>query len=269
MFGYVTTNLKTLSKEDKEKYRAHYCGLCHALRENYGRLGQMALNYDITFMYIFLSEVYSEKTTLSKTKCFPHPIKEHTFAKNCFAEYCASVNIMLFYLKFLDNWNDDKNIISLTESKLYYKKYQKACKNYPEKANAIKESLEALSRIEKDNILNPDIASQTFGHLMGSVFAVFEDDKKEKLYNFGFALGKFIYIMDACVDLKHDIKHQSYNPMIFTDSGCFEEILKMLMNDCLKALSELGVSDTLVNNILLEGIWTRFYMKFFKEKKDE
>ncbi len=269
MFGYVTTNLKTLSQTDKERYRAYYCGLCHALKEDYGRLGQMALNYDVTFLYIFLSVYYKQSENFLKTKCVLHPIKEHSFAENSFAGYCAAVNIMLFYLKFLDNWNDDKNLLSLAESKMYKKSFNKACKMYPDKANAIKESLDELAKIEKDNILNPDIAAKTFGNLMGSLFAAVNDGNKNKLYSFGFALGKFIYIMDACVDLKHDIKHQSYNPMIFTQSKDFEPILKMLMTDCIKALTDLNISDTLIQNILCEGIWTRFYMKFFKEKKDE
>ena len=36
MFGFVVADAGALSEEEKERYRAVYCGLCFALRDRYG-----------------------------------------------------------------------------------------------------------------------------------------------------------------------------------------------------------------------------------------
>ena len=36
MFGFVAADAGALSEEEKERYRAVYCGLCLALRDRYG-----------------------------------------------------------------------------------------------------------------------------------------------------------------------------------------------------------------------------------------
>ena len=37
MFGYVVINRKELSKEELNKYKSYYCGLCNGLEEKYGK----------------------------------------------------------------------------------------------------------------------------------------------------------------------------------------------------------------------------------------
>ena len=50
MFGYVMANRPELKIREYDRYRAYYCGLCRALKKEYGLLGRLTLNYDMTFL---------------------------------------------------------------------------------------------------------------------------------------------------------------------------------------------------------------------------
>lgn len=47
---------------------------------------------------------------------------------------------------------------------------------------------------------------------MGEITVIQKDEYSERLRRFGNALGRFIYIMDACIDLKSDIKRNAIIP---------------------------------------------------------
>ena len=55
MFGYVRPPLEDLSQEESERFRRAYCGLCHTLGERFGLGARFILNYDFTYLAIFLS----------------------------------------------------------------------------------------------------------------------------------------------------------------------------------------------------------------------
>lgn len=70
--------------------------------------------------------------------------------------------------------------------------------------------------------------------MFGEVFTPYEDEFSEKLRNFGDALGRFIYILDACIDLEKDIKHKKYNPLITYSKAEFDDMLNLLLADCVE-----------------------------------
>ena len=62
MFGYITVNQQELKIREYDMYRSYYCGLCHMLKKRYGRIGQLLLNYDMTFTAMLLSSLYEPET---------------------------------------------------------------------------------------------------------------------------------------------------------------------------------------------------------------
>ncbi len=58
VFGYITVNKKQLSDEQIKTYQEYYCGLCRKLKQDYGKRGQLVLNYDMTFLIVLLSGLY-------------------------------------------------------------------------------------------------------------------------------------------------------------------------------------------------------------------
>ena len=58
MFGYIVINQSEMKFKEYDVYRSYYCGLCQSLKERYGVLGQLSLNYDMTFILMLLTGLY-------------------------------------------------------------------------------------------------------------------------------------------------------------------------------------------------------------------
>ena len=270
MFGYVVANIDKLSVEEKKQYKSCYCGLCSALGSRHGILSRLTLTYDMTFLVLFLSSLYNKNISIETEKCPSNPFKAHEYWKNEITDYGADMNILLAYYNFIDDWNDDKKVLALTEAKLLEKNFKLVEKEYPVKASKITKYLNELSAIEKSYELNPDLPSNCFGELMGELFVISEDEYSNNLREFGKSLGKFIYMMDACLDLKEDIKKERYNPLIASASKDFYSILTLLIADCTDKYAKLPIvrDKNLIDNILYSGIWTRYMMKNNKQRSD-
>ena len=213
MFGFVAANPERLTDEQKIRYKAIYCGVCEELGER-GFTNRMTLTYDLVFLAVFISSVIAEEYNEYEAGCPVHPLKKRKFLRNAYTGYAADMNIALAYHKYLDDWEDDRSYPALMKSKLFSKEIARIEKRYPLQCKAIKECLDELHDIEREGILIPDIPADVFGRLLGAVFVPDDIPQKAELYDFGFTLGKFIYILDAAVDLNADIKKQKYNPLI-------------------------------------------------------
>lgn len=268
IFGYVVANMDKLTDEEKQHYRSCYCGLCKALGDRHGAISRITLTYDMTFLVLFLSALYKTDNTIETERCITHPLKLHKYWSNEITDYAADMNVVLAYYNLIDNWVDDRKFISLCEAKLFEHEYKQIAAQYPIKCAAISKCLKELTSIEKSGILNPDIPANCFGELMSEIF-IFKDEYIKNVRAFGKALGKFIYIMDACLDLKADIKNERYNPLVMLSSESFSDILNLLMSDCTEKYKLLPIDrdKNLIENILYSGVWTRYETEKKKAKE--
>lgn len=271
MFGYIVANMDKLTDEEKQHYRSCYCGLCKALGNRHGTISRITLTYDMAFLVLFLSALYETDNKTGTERCIIHPLKPHQYWQNDITNYAADMNIVLAYYNFLDDWEDDKNILSLCESKLFVREFTRIFEQYQKKCTVISDCLKELSEIEKSGELNADIPANSFGKLMGEIFVMREDEYAENLRAFGRALGKFIYILDACLDLKDDLKHERYNPLIMTSSEDFAAILNLLMADCIENYNRLPINrdKNLIDNILYSGVWTKYEAHKQKQRRQK
>jgi hypothetical protein len=260
LFGYVIANTDNLSQEEKEHYKACYCGLCKALGSRHGIISRITLTYDMTFLVLLLSSLYGHDTNLKCQRCAVHPLKKHNYWQNKITSYASDMNVLLAYFNFIDDWKDDKKVTGFLGAKAFESAYKRISKLYACKCDIISKCLVTLSEIEKAGELNPDIPANCFGELMGEIFVFSDDEYAGDLREFGKALGKFIYIMDACLDLKADIKKERYNPLITLSSNSFREILNLLMADCMEKYKKLPIEKdkSIIENILYSGVWTRY-----------
>ena len=111
--------------------------------------------------------------------------------------------------------------------------------------------------------------------LMGEIFAPREDYWSTALRSTGQALGRFIYVMDACMDLESDTLFNRYNPFRryygLDNEQRFRDILKMQLGECVFYFDKLPlVQDVgLLKNILCAGLWARFDRKFKVDERKE
>ena len=265
MFGYVLVNKPELKIKEFDTYRSYYCGLCHALKDRYGLIGRMTLNYDMTFLVMILSDLYDlpEKSTCSR--CIVHPASKHCSRRSEVSDYCADMCVLLSYYKCLDDWNDEHKISAWFTKNLLKGKAKKVAARYPEKAAFIEKKMNMLTIVESAKNLPLDKVAKVFGEILAEVFVYRDDYWKEDLYKIGFFLGKYIYLLDAYEDVEKDIKGGDYNPFkeISTRENFDEQVLNLLMlmiGECTDAFERLPIVENveILRNILYSGVWVRY-----------
>lgn len=268
MFGYLIANTAALSEADKERYRASYCGLCRSLNDRFGNLCRITLNYDMTFLVILLESLYEPDESSGCASCLAHPFSKREWWRSEFTDYAADMNVALAYLKALDDWRDDGNVASLILSKRIKKDFDALKEKYPRQTAAMEQGITQLTILENQNVLDPDAASAAFGSILGSLF-IFRDDRwEDTLYRLGFNLGRFIYLLDAAVDLDNDSLNKAYNPFmnyLGEDNGeRFREILKLFLGEAVRAFDTLPLvkDSAILKNILCSGLWYKFEEKY-------
>ena len=267
MFGFVVANPKKLDEEQRAHYREVYCGLCRALGKEHGFLDRMTLTYDLAFLILVLSAVTGEPYEALTERCPVH-LTRRRYAVNRFTSYAADMNIALSYYKFLDDRQDDGSLSASVKASLFRKEALAAAERYPVQCRAITDCLERLSAAEKADVLMPDIPAGIFGELMGALFAADVPEHQDALREFGVALGRAIYVMDAAVDLKRDIRKKEYNPLIMMPKEEIGTALEVLMADAVEKYKALPMAQDaeIIENVLYSGVWTVYAGRLRRER---
>ena len=267
MFGYVIASWDELSKEQKNRYGAVYCGICRAIRRQSGNLARLGLSYDMAFLGLLLMSLYEPEEVTARNACLLHPVRRRTWVDSEILHYCADMNVALSYYNCLDDWQDDgKHAAHLMAKEL------EGClppieSRYPRQCGAIRESLDALAKLESENCPNPDEPAAVFGNLMAQLLVYKEDLWQQSLEDMGFHLGRFIYLLDACLDYDRDKRHKKYNPFLASGQEKnwpqWENYLVLAMARCTQSFEKLPLvqDKALLDNILYSGVWVNYRAK--------
>lgn len=266
MFGYVIANPDSLSPEELARYKSCYCGLCRTLKERHGSLSRLTLTYDMTFLVLLLESMYEPELRQGSERCAAHPLHEHGWSASAVTEYAADMNLVLAYQNCLDDWRDERRLLSRAEAAMMRAQYERCREAYPEKCASIEARLAELAGIESRGETDPDAGAKCFGALMGELFVYEPADAlwSPRLRVFGEELGEFIYIMDAVLDLEQDRAKGRYNPLAAFAEGKGEAelraVLTMLIGECAEVFERLPVVQDagIMRNILYSGVWTRY-----------
>lgn len=271
MFGYVTIYHKALAGAEMERYQAYYCGLCQALGRQYGRTGQLALSYDMAFTAILLTALYDTPTAFSDGRCAPHPLKKRPRADNEFQAYAADMTAALAYYNFLDDWQDDHRRASLAQAQKLEPYLPALRERWPRQMQTMTAMLDKLNALESAGSHDLDALCNTFGALLGEVFAYRDDIWAPALRGMGQGLGAFIYLMDAYDDLEKDSKKGRFNALrqladelspTEYEQRC-HELLTQQMGRCAQQFEMLPIlKDTpegkLLYNTIYSGVWSKY-----------
>lgn len=273
MFGYVTVDAQSLEKEQQARFRRVYCGVCHEMK---GLKGRFTLTYDSAFLALTLNSLYEPEETALTCRCSAHPLKKQALETGEMTRYAADINVILFYYSMLDGWSDEKSLPKKLTSGAYKKEFEAACARLPGKKQIIDAELKNLSLLEKARSSDIDAAAGCFGRLLGSVFAVKDDEWAGLLYRMGDALGRFIYICDAWDDCAKDIKKGAYNPLIpMRDDPDYEQkvydMLRLEMAACADAFEKLPIvrDADILRNVIYSGVWSKYSIKRKKAESEE
>ncbi len=290
MFGYVIPYKMELKIKDYEMFKAYYCGLCISIKNNFSNLCRMTLNYDMTFLGILLDSLEYSKHKYVVTKCIAHPMKKRPkVIDNRALDYAAFCNVSLVYYKLLDDYNDD-NSLSKKFISMYIKKFINKSKEdlSPILVN-IEENIKKLSFLEKSGeIISIDELSDPFASLTAFIVSYYYKNENfyNELYDLGYNLGRWIYIIDAFDDLKEDMEKHKFNAinkafnvenlpyedLIIKKGNRIEFNLIMSANSTSEALDKLPINKNkdLLFNILQLGLMNKIEtIKSRSDKKHE
>lgn len=290
MFGYVMPCKMELKIRDYEKFKAYYCGLCLSLKNNFGNVSRFALNYDMTFLGVLLDSLDKNKNSYINSGCIAHPIgKRLKIIDNKAIDYAAFCNTSLMYFKLLDDYEDNNSLHSKLLS-LIIKKFVKTSDiNLKPLIDYMENKLNDLYTLEKSLIsFSIDEISDKFADLTGFIISYYykEEEFKETLYNLGYNLGRWIYIIDAYDDLEEDMKKKKFNAInkAFNEGNLpYEEFVNLIRervelnlilsaDSCLRALDNLPLAknEELLYNILQLGLMEKMErIKMRSEEKNE
>ena len=271
MFGYVTANFGELTKAQKQRYNAIYCGICRRIRMQSGQAARLGLSYDMAFLAGLLMSLYEPEEETGKQACGLHPVKPRAWVDNPYVGYAADMNVALSYYNSLDDWQDDGKHSARVMAEVFSKHLPEIEARYPRQCRAIRDCIARLSELERRNCANPDEPAACFGQLMGELFTYEEDLWADTLRQMGQALGRFIYLLDAALDYDKDAKKGKYNPYLAMGTGKdrarWEEYLVLTMGRCTAYFEKLPLvqDKALLDNILYSGVWVHYR----RNKKEE
>ena len=285
MFGYVKPVVGELLVKEHEFYKATYCGICRAMKKHTGLFSNLTLSYDsVLLALVRMLSVPDGEIGAKMRRCGAHPLKKRCMLnENEATRFTAKAFAILTYYKLKDDLSDDEKLLKRTLARIAKPVMRHAVKKAkePSVAEIIADKLEKINRLEKEECPSVDEPARLFGELLGGIFAHGLDGAVRTVnYEFGLALGKFIYAADAAEDYDKDLKSGSYNPfVIIYDKQPLtyenrQSIKCALTLECINLeravnLMDFGTRYTIegiVKNIVFRGLMKRVE---FLDKKDE
>ncbi len=278
MFGYVKACKPELKIKEYETYKAVYCSLCRKLGKSYGILSRFTLSYDFTFLALLNMSLVDGCDGFVQKRCAFNPLKKCNYCKSDTAiDMPAAAAMIMLYYKICDNVADErgfKKLGYLCLKPIFSRAHKKAAKNYPQIETAVADYIAAQNALEKANCNSMDEAADPTAKVMEQILSLCSEDEMQKrvLARLGYCLGRYIYLLDAAVDLPEDIKKGSYNVLKNTDDKDINTRIKrqlyFCVNEASKAFELLDIKKykTILGNIIYLGLEETFLKELNNER---
>ncbi len=237
MFGYIKPFKPEMRIYEFEIYKSVYCSLCKSLGKNYGFFSRLMLSYDCTFLILLDLALKNECINFNKGHCVFNPLKKCNYCDYTKAsfKFAGAVCIILSYHKINDEIKDSKffkKILAIAIKPFFWLSYKKARSEFNYVDVIVSNMMDAQSEIENDKNASIDESALPSAEMLSELLALLSDDYKIQriLRDFGYFVGRWIYLVDACDDLDKDIKGENFNPFLinYKDMIDDEDISKHL-----------------------------------------
>ncbi len=214
MYGYVIPDKPNMFMKDYTLYRAFYCGLCKSIGKKCSQLMRFTTNYDMTFLNVLYHALFNKDIEISNETCILNPIRKKSVVKDDKLTHdIIDVNNILTHYKCVDDVLDDKSITKKIADdfviKKYYKKSARKFKNIKE---IVSKGYSDLRELEKSNCSSIDRVSHPFACILkGIAKELFLDKYTDEIGEIMYALGKWVYLMDAVDDIDEDFENKKFN----------------------------------------------------------
>ncbi len=271
MLGYVRAFKPEMKMKDYELYKGVYCSLCRSLGRLYSPFAQLFLSYDFALAAVLRLSVLQGGCVFSQKRCPYNPAKKCMIcSRKEEVDFCAHALIITVYYKLSDNLHDGGLLNKFAAALLYpavWLMHKKAVRLAPEAENIIASGMKKQAEIEKKTDACIDEAAHASAEALGKVFALGSAKEQARvLYELGYMIGRYVYILDAADDLEKDLKNGSFNPFKGEDIStgqakkAFAEkvtgMLNLTQSNALEALDSLETQRffDILDNIVFDGL---------------
>jgi len=267
LLGYVKAFKPEMKIKDYELYKGIYCSLCRALGRLYSPVAQLFLSYDFAFAAVLRLAAGDSGCDFLKKRCPYNPVKKCMICSSRKElDLCAHAVIITVFYKVKDNLHDGgikSKLIAALIFPIVWLMHKKALRLAPEIDKIIGTSMENQEEIEKKETVGIDEAAHNSAHALGMITALgFDKEKRNSLYNLGYMVGRYVYILDAADDIESDIKNGSFNPFKseYENKKDFAERVRGMLNltqsNALEALDSLDKKrfEDILENIIFDGL---------------
>lgn len=262
MFGYVTTYKPELKIKEFEAYKGIYCTLCKEMGKEYGFLSRFLLSYDGAFYVMYKMALSQDKICAKQSRCSFNPCKKcmKITCDGDIYKIASTITVVLAYFKLVDNLHDSKFLKKLLLYVVY--PYFLILKNRAKKKNSelfriVEDGMTSQFDVEKNENSSIDLSAHNTAHILGKLFSYNEEDK-EKVYEFGYHLGRVVYFLDAFDDYDDDVKNKLFNPFVNCEN-VIEDATQTInlsigrLTDILKQ-QELYDFKPIIENVIYDGL---------------
>ncbi len=295
MFGYVRPQKSELLVREYEQYKGIYCSLCRQLGKSYGLASRLTLSYDCTFYAMLLLAVNSECPGFSSGRCVVNPMKKCTYCNTGESELTAAsaLSVFMTYHKIRDDI-DDSHFWGKLRGYLFLPAAaharRKAARDFPQMDLAVSAAMAQQKAAEKSENPGLDFCAEPTATMLLQVFEMAagpDPDQKSNdvriLRQFGYYLGRWVYLIDAADDLEKDMQSKSFNPFVIQchlgESATQEElgkareyanqVLNLTLSQLIAAFNILDLQHfrPILENIILKGLPEIQKELLFKKEK--
>jgi len=217
MFGYLRPMQGELKVRELERFKACYCGLCHALGKKYGFAARFVLSYELVFLSMLL---WGEDETpqIKRRRCIASPCLRKRYCTSTIAlDSCAGYNVILFWWKLRDTIADEPYVKSIPHrflSLVMSGAYKRAARELPAFDEKVREELRGLDEFESTKESSLDASADKFARILSATVPnSMPEEKRRPLLEILYHIGRWIYIIDACDDYCDDVKSGGFNPV--------------------------------------------------------
>jgi len=272
MFGYTIPIESMLSSIDTKIYRNYYCEACHQLKQEYGFLSTAVVNYEMTFMNIFLNSLLDEGILIKQQSKGKICILKRSAGNTELLKKLATYTILVANNGLIDDKIDSPSLKSNLGLLTLNRAIIKAKKDCPEYDEVIMKDYIALRNSENDNcndvIKMGQLSAQSMLDVLEMMLGeIFTDDLRELFKN----LGVWVYVMDAIEDLDEDALDGTYNPFlagrndftnmkefiqnnIYVFTNIISGIIRNIQTSYSNMRPSLRYNQTIIDNIIYQGI---------------
>ena len=208
-----------MSEDEKHFRRLNYCGTCKTIGSLYGQKARLLLNHDTVFLAEILSSLSGENVadwqkSYQSFNCLNLPKSKMPFS----LQFAATTNVILTEFKLADHISDEKKHRYKFAQNAFSKEFRTAenlLKEWKFPFDEVKTILQTQDSRE-NNLTNLDdltfpTAQTTAFFFREGVKKIGRDELENLAFEFGFAFGKLIYLLDAFEDYEKDFSGQKFN----------------------------------------------------------